>query len=131
MTFNTKIRSWIEPVKWILGADIDNTYKPLLDASDENFISNPSRTWLLQNGTDGDIMISIDGGADMHIPVFKGAATVIDLMTNKPIPGGSNTIPVGTVVSVTALSTANAAFNGAGFTDPTTGAVFLTAFYGR
>jgi hypothetical protein len=133
MSFNTKTTAWIEPVRWILGADIDNTYQAMENADGDTCTLNPSRVWLLQNGTDGDIMVSIDK-INMHIPVFKGSATVIDLMANHPEPGGANALPQNIAVWVTALSTAGgggAPFAGAGYTDPTTGAVFLTAFYGR
>lgn len=131
MPFNTKTKAWIEPVRWLLGSAIDNTYKNLTNAAGETFISNPSRLLLLQNMTDGDIMVSIDGGVSMHIPLLKQTASVIDLMANNPDPAGSNALPKNLVVSVTDLSTANVAFNAAGFTDATTGVVFLTSFYGR
>jgi hypothetical protein len=131
MSFNLKTKAWIEPVRWILGSAVDATYQALTNASGEESISNPSRLWLIQNATDGDIMISIDGGTNMHIPLLTGTSFVFDIMANKPEPGGSNTLPEGLVVTVTRLSTANAAFNAAGFTNPTTGAVFLTTSYGR
>lgn len=130
MSFNLKTKAWIEPARWILGANIDDTYQAMENADGEDFISNPSRIWLLQNATDGDIMVSLDA-VNMHIPLLKSTSAVVDLMTNNPEPGGSNALPANLVVYVTALSTADADFGAAGFTDPTTGVVFLTSFYGR
>ncbi len=132
MSFNSLEKAGFEPVLWLLGNAIDNTYKPLLNAAGTSIFTSPSRIFLLQNMTDGDIMVSIDR-INMHIPLLKGTATVIDIMANHPEPGGSNAIPKNISVYVTDLSTANAAFAtvATGFVNATTGAVFLTSSIGR
>ncbi len=131
MAFNLKIRAWIEPVKWLLGATVDGTYRPLADVSGRTILSDPSRLFLIQNASDGDIMVSLDSGLTMHVPILKGSSAVIDLNSNSPEPAGSNSIPKNTIFYVTRLTAANAAFNIAAFTNPTTGAIFLSSFYGR
>lgn len=137
MAFNLNIRAWIEPVKWILGADVDDTWQPVADMNLNALLLSPSRLLLVQNASDGDIMISLDAGATWHVPILKGSAAVIDIQANKTEPAGSNAVPQNTVFWMTALSSvgtvgmAPGPFAAAGFTDPTTGAIFVTSFYGR
>ena len=77
--------------------------------------ANPSRILYITNTTDVVLTFSLDGVND-HFVVPTGAGLIVDVMTNRSNPGGAFVISQGTVVYV----------KGA----PTSGAVYLSTFYG-
>jgi hypothetical protein len=97
---------------------------------------NPARIILFQNGTDGDIMLSFSNGIPIaqpagppaisadNLPVLKGSFVLLDVSTNQTEVAGSFNIAQGTQFAAKTLA-------GAGFTAPTTGAFFITSFYGK
>lgn len=85
-------------------------------------LAQPSRLILFQNGTDGAVMISFDGGITDHLPVFAGAFVLLDITTNRTDTGGAFNLAKGTQFAAKSL---------AGFTPPTTGSFFITSFYAK
>lgn len=134
MANNLLINLVAEPVRFLAASSIDNTYKAAANGVLEGS-EFPVRQVLVQNGTDGDVMISLGGLSvptpntiNDQFPVFSGSFVLLDITTNKTDPAGQLYISTGTVAYVTQLSGAS---GGAGYADPTTGSVFVTFFYAK
>lgn len=80
--------------------------------------ANPVRLYMLQNFTDVTLQFSWDGVND-HFPIAAGGAMIIDITSNKSVPGGMFAIAEGDRTYVKIFDDA-----------PTSGSVFLTVFYG-
>ena len=120
MSSNLSVRILPEQVKTETGANIGagaGTYVAIGTP-----LAEPARLILFQNGTNGDVMISFDGVTD-HMPVFLGAFVLLDVTTNRANTGGAFNIGEATQFWARNL--------GGTFTNPTTGAFFITSFYGK
>jgi hypothetical protein len=82
-------------------------------------MTKPIRMFILQNWTNADLMISFDGIHD-HLPFSSGTFLELDITANKTIQQGFF-LAQGTRFYVKLINPADI---------PTTGAVYLTAFYG-
>ncbi len=120
----------IEQVQYITAGNIDATYNAMATLGGIVGAQHGARQVLIQNGTDGDVMISDDGVTD-KAPVFKGAFILLDVTSNKTNPAGAFYMPAGTVLYVTQLNAAAEDAFAGDYTDPTSGAVFATFFYGK
>lgn len=130
MNHNLHIRFAMEPVKWLLGSDVGADYLPLADVNGDTLIASPGRQILVQNGTDGDVMISIDGITD-HVPVFKGSFILLDIAANKEGPSEMFDMAKGTIIYAIQLNAAGGGDFADMYTDPTVGAVFATLIYAQ
>jgi hypothetical protein len=128
--FNLSVKLGMDPVKWILGANVTTSYVVLKDVASNPLILSPGRLLLIQNATDGDVMISVDGVTD-HVPVFKGSFVLLDIMTNKAETGGAFNIAQQTKIYAIELNSAGGGAFAGLFTNPTTGAVFATVVNGQ
>ena len=131
-TSNLKVRFGMEPVKWLLGASITANYVALADVTGNTLIVHPGRQILIQNATDGDVMISLDGITD-HVPIFMGSFILLDISSNKEDPSGAFDMAKGTTIYATQIDGAGGGglpFAGL-FSDPTTGALFASLMYGQ
>jgi len=79
-------------------------------------LENPIRIFLLQNLTDKTLMFSFDGIND-HVPLSLGGYLLIDVTANKSMSQGFY-IAEGDQIYVKQVGA------------PTTGAVYISAFYG-
>lgn len=130
MQNNLLLNLWPETVKFIAAASINNAYAPIsIDgtAATVSASGNPLRQVLIQNGTDGDIMISMDGVTD-HMPVFRGAFLLFDVTSNSALPAGALNVSKGVSLYAIRLT---ATAGGAGYTNPTTGSVFVSFLYAK
>jgi hypothetical protein len=79
-------------------------------------IDHPARIILLQNFTNADLMISMDGVND-HFPIPNQGFVLLDVTSNKSTTGGIFCIAEGTRFFVKQLE------------DPTAGSLYLSVFY--
>src|SRR5580692_10841660 len=96
MSNGLNLRFAVEPVRYILGPSVTAAYVALGNAG-LTALQNGARQILIQNGTDGDVMISFDGVTD-HFPVFLGAFVLLDITTNKNDQAGSLYLAAGTTI---------------------------------
>lgn len=79
-------------------------------------LDHPARMILLQNFTNADLMISMDG-INEDYPIASRSSIILDITTNRSSTGGIYCIAQGTRFYVTQLEV------------PTTGSIYLTSFY--
>ena len=108
---SSAIRFAPEPVRTLAFGGIGAAYAAVGTA-----LSNPIRIFFLQNLTDESLMFSFDGVTD-HIPLPAGGFLLIDVTANKSLAQGFF-IAEGERLYVKEIVT------------PTTGAVYISAFYG-
>lgn len=106
------IRLRAEPLRSIAAGSIDDTFVALGDP-----LANPARIFHLQNATNQDIVWSLDG-VDDHGFLVSGGFILLDVTANKSLDQGEF-ISIGTQFYVAYPDT-----------PPTTGAVYLSVFYG-
>jgi hypothetical protein len=82
-------------------------------------MTKPIRMFVIQNFTNVNAMISFDGQHD-HLPLASGAYLILDITSNKTIPQGFF-LPQGQRLYAKVLNPGDNA---------TTGAIYLTTFYG-
>lgn len=107
----SSLNMWPETLRSLAFGSITNTYAAIGTA-----LLNPSRIYLIQNGTDAVLTFSLDG-VNNHFVVQPSAGMVIDVTANLSIPAGFFAIPQGTITFV----------KGA----PGAGSVYLSSFYGK
>lgn len=105
------VRLLAEPVRSLAAGDVDVTYLAIGTAFD-----NPARIFFIQNLTDETVMISLDGVND-HFPLASSGFLLLDVTTNKTVSVGCF-IAKETTVYAKQIGT------------PTTGAIYLSIFYG-
>jgi hypothetical protein len=121
MASNLSVSLAPEAVRSVLGATIAAGAGAYVNVG--TVLAQPARLILFQNGTDGDVMVSFDGGITDHMPIFLGAFVLLDVTTNRTDTGGAFNISQGSQFAVRTL--------GGTFTTPTTRAFFLTSFYAK
>ncbi len=80
-------------------------------------LDNPTRMLLVQNLTDASVLFSFDGLND-HFPLAAGAFIIFDVCSDRTNDGGFF-VSAGTIINVKQLGV------------PTTGSVYVSAFYGQ
>ena len=113
MAINLAIRLAAEPLRSLAFGSISGTYAGIGTA----FV-NPCRILLVQNLTDETMLFSFDGVNDHFVLPAEGFV-LIDVESNKTTTGGALNIPVGTRIYAKDAGT-----------PPTTGAVYVSTFYG-
>jgi hypothetical protein len=110
MSTISAIRLYVEPLRSLAFGSISGTYTGI----GTGFL-NPCRIYWLQNDTDVLLTFSWDGVTD-HFVLPSGAFVLLDVTTNRTDIGRSLDIADGQRTYVMG--------------SPTTGAVYLTSFYG-
>lgn len=119
------IRMLAEPLRKLTAAQVTASgttfisIKPYNTPSGSIPLINPCRILLTQNTTDNELWFSFDGTTP-HYVVPAGSFVLLDVTTNKSIVDAMY-FAVGTIIYV-AVPT--------GGVNPTTGNVYLSAFYG-
>jgi hypothetical protein len=116
MLTNLSVKLWPETIRSETAANIH--------AATPNYIAigtpfdNPCKIFFIQNGTDADLMFSLDGVND-HFALLFGTFLLLDVTTNRADVSGALNIPAGTTIYVKEIGA------------PTTGSVYLSTFYGK
>ena len=104
------MRLLVEPLRSTAAASVGASYTEV-----GNPFANPIRILYIQNLTDETVMFSLDGVNDAF-PLRTDAFLLLDISTNKSTFSGLY-LPIGSKIFVKQLGV------------PTTGAVYVTAFY--
>lgn len=107
------IRMKAEQVKTLAAGSIGASYTAIGDPT-----THAIRILLFQNLTDATLMFSIDGTRDTF-PLSANSYFVLDIATNKTATSDELYYPAGSIIFVKRIGT------------PTTGSVYVTAFYGK
>lgn len=111
MNYNLALKMVPEPVRSLAFGSINNTYMGIGTA-----FEHPIRILFVQNLTDATLMFSLDG-IDDHFPLPGSGFLLLDITSNKTLAQGCF-IAEGQRVYVKEEET------------PTTGSVYVSAFYG-
>jgi len=113
MSSNTlSVRALPDVVRTLAFGSISGTYAAVGSA-----FTHPARILIFTNLTAGNVMFSFDGVND-HVPVAAGAQLKIDFGSNRSEIGGVWNIGQNTTIYVKDI------------TAPTSGAVYVSLFYG-
>jgi len=110
MAYGIELRAEVQDV--IAAGSIGANYSPIGTAFEHKM-----RLLIFQNLTDATLQFSFDGVND-HFPLLSNGTLIIDLMTNSAQPNGFFS-SIGTSPNVKRIGT------------PTTGSVYLSAFYAK
>lgn len=121
MAYNLSLKIFPEILRSLTAASIagsPGTYLSIKTSGNVAGLVNPCRIVEFLNATDQPVFISWDGVND-HMVVPAQGFVLLDISTNKAEVGGAFNIALGQVFYAKAVST-----------QPSTGAVYVMAFYG-
>lgn len=114
-----------ERIRYLAGGDIDADFLPLnmtgaIMDPDTPQMLHPIRQFIIQNDTDGDVLISFDG-IEPHIRLPAQSVFTSDVMANKASAPDGYFLPMGSIIYVSRGLD--------GDNNPTTGYCTFSCFY--